>query len=819
MTKTWFLSVFGYLLALVSMVRLELDSDAESRVFMRAQCKAMCLKFFQYPDDAAINKIINRLGVPSDLASDCFQNKNSSCSGACFVACDNPPGLCQSTCSIGQVDSLGCNLGCLLLSDIHASRPGECPLPSVSAAAAVASAMSVHEAEVPVPGLIRSRPSLCHKLCTNDASCPHPLYKCCSFGCKRNCTMPIFSKAVPPLPSKLALLPVLNQPDNIQLSWSTTFSNFSQIHDPVVYILQLRYCNCERFSEKLATPWQTVIMAVDTAATVDFPDPGLKYQFRVAAVSTKGSRGFGTPSIPYQPSIRGPITPRQSQSPPALRPQPPRNVTATKWRIQPNGEVSVKLSWTPPESNDLTLINYSVSWALDNGYPATAGNQPLKNSNVPFVQTVQTEENEITINGLRPDSSYKVQVTAIYFHDKENLESLPHNFFISTQSLVPVSRQQNMGFENPKQPPMSNADDDQANGNCRCSGLEKNDERLEIKPPEIYSGDLTAIVQLKSFSHMDSQSYHIKWFPQVCIDSVENAPMLTPDGITKPGSGMPDGDSEVLEATVRSRIFRLTKLKFNCVYMVWLTPEDAPSRRRQAHPLLSPTSPPSATDVVAGCFCTRSCRETKTAWATKPIECPAAEPEPPKPPRDIQVELVNYDRLDYQVSWNPPLPTKSSIANFPSGVSHPGVVTITSPSTTFTRYRVLWAPRKEEPVDASMYNDEAGFSPIPDLQNSDVRVLDKNQTTLILPRLRPRTFYILQIQTLGSTTSGRERESLPAIFYFNTHDDGFHINGRSKGIYSESAADGSPSNRLVVSLPLLPLSLLIVHHHSVLLTP
>lgn len=86
---------------------------------------------------------------------------------------------------------------------------------------------------------------------------------------------------------------------------------------------------------------------------------------------------------------------------------------------------------------------------------------------------------------------------------------------------------------------------------------------------------------------------------------------------------------------------------------------------------------------------------------------------------------MNYDRLDYQVSWNPPLSTKSSITNFPSGVSHPGVVTIPSPSATFTRYRVLWAPRKDEPVDASMYNDEAGFSPIPDLQNSDVRVLDK----------------------------------------------------------------------------------------------
>ncbi|VDL17893.1 unnamed protein product [Hymenolepis diminuta] len=605
--------------------------------------------------------------------------------------------------------------------------------------------------------------------------------------------MPIFSDAVPPLPSRLALLPVLNQPDNIQLSWIANYSNFSHLQDPVVYILQLRFCNCKRFSEKLATPWQTVIMAVDTTTTVDFPDPGLKYQFRVAAVNTKGSRGFGTPSKPYQPSIRSPVVSYNSPFLPTPRPQQPRNVTATKWRIQPNGEVSVRLSWTPPESNDLKFIHYSVSWALDNGYPATSSNLPLKNSNVPFVQTVQTEENEITISGLRPDSSYKVQVIAIYFHGGGNLESLPHNFFISTQSLVPVPRQQNMGFESSRQPPLSSFDDDdddnQNSADCRCSGLEKNDERLEIKPPEIYDADLTALVQLKSFSHMDSQSYHIKWFPQVCIDSVENAPMLTQTGITKVRSEMPNGESEILEATVRNRIFRLTKLKFNCVYMVWLTPENTSPRyppmstQRQAQPSLPSSGGPSSNsaDVVAGCFCTRTCRETKTALGTKPIECPAAEPEPPQPPRGIQVELVNYDRLDYQVSWHPPLPTKSSILPFPSGVSHPSVVSVQPPPTTFTRYRVLWAPRKDEPVDASMYNDEAGFKPIPDLQYSDVRVLDKNQTTLILPRLRPRTVYILQIQTLGSTNFGRERESPPAVHYFNTHDDGFHINARPKG--------------------------------------
>ncbi|KAM3188485.1 hypothetical protein ACTXT7_000182 [Hymenolepis weldensis] len=44
--------------------------------------------------------IVNRLGVPNDLASDCFQNKNNTCSSNCFIACDNPPGLCHSTCSL-----------------------------------------------------------------------------------------------------------------------------------------------------------------------------------------------------------------------------------------------------------------------------------------------------------------------------------------------------------------------------------------------------------------------------------------------------------------------------------------------------------------------------------------------------------------------------------------------------------------------------------------------------------------------------------------------------------------------------------------------
>uniref|UniRef100_A0A0R3X8R7 Fibronectin type-III domain-containing protein n=1 Tax=Hydatigena taeniaeformis TaxID=6205 RepID=A0A0R3X8R7_HYDTA len=456
----------------------------------------------------------------------------------------------------------------------------------------------------------------------------------------------------------LSLQPVQEKPGTIQISWIDTYADFIRDHGPLVFILQTRFCVCKSFSEKKASKWQTVLMAVNTTTTVDTFDPGHIYQFRLAAVSTQGSRGFGPASRPY------PLN--------ALRPQPPRNVTATKWSIHPNGEVSVRLSWAPPEATGLPLIEYSVSWALDSGYPTTTSSKPLEDSGVPFMQSVQTKDSEITINSLRPGSSYKVQVTAIYFHDDGNLQSLPHNFFISTQSLLPLYRQRNMALENAKNiPPATGHVDNNGGGydggnrgdseTCRCSGLTKNDERLEIQPPEVFNGDLTALVQLKSFSlDMDTQSYRIEWFPQVCIDTIENA-LTLPPAVSSPtavnaASGSPhsvDTDSEVITATVRSRIFRLTKLKFSCVYLVRLTPEKADDMRSRFDSPRQPeqyrlvngapssafsSSSDSAEDVVAGCFCTRSCHETKTAWGTKPIDCPAAEIA------DFPYKTVNYSK-------------------------------------------------------------------------------------------------------------------------------------------------------------------------------
>lgn len=62
-----------------------------------------------------------------------------------------------------------------------------------------------------------------------------------------------------------------------------------------------------------------------------------------------------------------------------------------------------------------------------------------------------------------------------------------------------------------------------------------------------------------SSADMDTQSYRIEWFPQVCIDTIENALTLTSSALSSPtainvAAGSPDSvdtDSEVITATVR----------------------------------------------------------------------------------------------------------------------------------------------------------------------------------------------------------------------------------------------------------------------------
>lgn len=89
-------------------------------------------------------------------------------------------------------------------------------------------------------------------------------------------------------------------------------------------------------------------------AKLDAFERGKMYQFRIAAVSPQGTRGFGPeseayPSKPETPSV----------------PSPPRNVTDSMWRFYSSGSISVLLTWQPPVSTDLAITEYVVSSSTD----------------------------------------------------------------------------------------------------------------------------------------------------------------------------------------------------------------------------------------------------------------------------------------------------------------------------------------------------------------------------------------------------------------------------------------------------------------------
>ncbi|KAF5398052.1 hypothetical protein PHET_08233, partial [Paragonimus heterotremus] len=130
----------------------------------------------------------------------------------------------------------------------------------------------------------------------------------------------------------------------------------------------------------------------------------------------------------------------------------------------------------------------------------------------------------------------------------------------------------------------------------------------------------------------------------------------------------------------------------------------------------------------------------------------------PSPPLNLKVK--NLSKLNYRISWRRPVTTGRTTKTPTSSIGT---------QITDTKYRVVWAPRVDEPVSKEMYNDQAGFSPIMDLQKSDARIVGKNQTWLDLHDLKEDTFYIVRVQTLIiMENEDHERESSPATLYFIT---------------------------------------------------
>ncbi|CAH8526176.1 unnamed protein product [Heterobilharzia americana] len=584
----------------------------------------------------------------------------------------------------------------------------------------------------------------CVNNCQSDSDCKNPLQICCKSDCHQQCTLPVYNELVPPLSIYLNSTVSSTNSNIMKLFWSDLYKDLTTPLNPIVFILQVRICTCQVFDENYSSKWQTLIMTHEFGANLEAFEPGRLYQFRIAAVSIHGTRGFGLSTKAY------PIDPVKPKPP-----GPPRNVTDSMWRLYSSGKISLLLRWQPPIHSDLPVSEYLINWSIDHGYLQPDGRS--LEALIQFTQTVSAERTECVLRNLKPVTSYKIQVKAVsHWYGFGSLESQPNTIFLSTQSIHPAFHQQNI---EPVQTPIparkvkSSAELSlQPNlPTCECGSTL---QPLLLKRIFYDNKRLNAVLHINISIEEDSTML-IQWFPQVCIDSNDPSPTtITHTMILKPK------DEKVV----------FENLYFNCRYSVRIRVYKGVFDETYLRMVTSAISTENryfdSRDYYA-CFCTPSCLDVEVNHGEPPDDCPAPAPEPPSPP--TQLKVVHMGNLNYLISWEQPM---SSQGRKTRTVNKNTRLSLTNKlNRNSTKYRIIWAPRIQEPVDESMYNDEIGFIPIMDIQQTDVRVIDKDQTWIALKQLKPNTFYIVRVQTLIISHNGMERESNPVSLYFTTTRD------------------------------------------------
>ncbi|KAH8861661.1 Anosmin-1 [Schistosoma japonicum] len=576
----------------------------------------------------------------------------------------------------------------------------------------------------------------------------NPLEICCKSGCHQQCTKPVYNELVPPRPTHLNSTVSSTNVNIMKLFWSSQYQNVTSTNNPIVFILQIRICTCKMFDESYATKWQTLIMTHEFGVNLEAFEPGRLYQFRIAAVSIHGTRGFGLGTNAY------PVDPIKP-SPPG----PPRNVIDSLWRLYSSGKISLLLRWQPPLRSDLPLTEYLIIWSIDHGYLQSDGHS--LEALIQFTQTINAERTECLLNNLKPATSYKVQVKAIsYWHGYGSLESQPNTIFLSTQSIHPAFHQQSI---NPVQvyatpntiQPQTEFTLQSKSSHCECG---TGPQSVILKKVFYDDQKLKALLQINMSSKIDGTTL-VHWYPQVCIDSNNRFLNTIPSTIL-----------------LKSKDTHLTleNLNFNCRYSVQIQVYSHTLNETYVNMLMS-TIPSEKQQFTSknyyACFCTPTCLDVEVKQGTLLNDCPLQALELPSPPTHLKV--IYTGNLDYRISWRQQSAIATSDRITRNADKRPSLSSQINnkPNRNSTKYRIMWAPRIHEPVDESMYNDKIGFTPIMDLQQIDVRVIDKNQTWIALKQLKPNTFYIVRVQTLHISHDGIERESNPVSVYFTTTCD------------------------------------------------
>ncbi|CAH8512388.1 unnamed protein product [Schistosoma intercalatum] len=726
------------LLLLIVTIHCQLPSDIttswmEERLFARARCKAKCLRLFNNPgEQKAFSRIWNNEKLNDLDWSTCFTNLQEQCSSDCFTTCDLPPTECLTHCTD---KTIGCQIGCFLIKQTCENQPNECSnsmylMNDLNYTSSINQNNQTQYNELKYPVV---------NDCVNNCQLHNDCKACCKSKCHQLNTDSIYNELVPPRPIHLNSTISSTNTNIIKLSWSVQYQNITSTMNPIVFILQIRICICKVFDENYASTWQTLIMTHEFGANLEAFEPGRLYQFRIAAVSIHGTKGFGLSTDAYP---RDPVRP----SPPGS----PRNVTDSMWRLYSSGKISLLLKWQPPVRSDLPLTEYLITWSIDHGYLHTDG-QTLE-ALIQFTQTINPERTECILDNLKPATSYKIQVRAIsYWHGFGNLESQPNTIFLSTQSIHPAFHQQIVNpiqiYTTPNTIKLPTEFTFKSkSSNCECGD---GPQPLVLKKIFYENHNLKAVLQINMTIKTENTTI-IQWYPQVCIDS--NNLILD----TLP--------STILLKSKDKRVI-LENLHFNCRYdvRVRVYPANLDAKYvTMVESVVHVQNQQFDVIVYVGCFCTPSCSNVIKKEGRLPDNCILPALGPPSPPTKVQV--IHISDLNYRISWIQPMTNSDRNVNEHSSLSS----SVNKLNKNSTKYRIMWAPRIKEPVDESMYNDEIGFSPIMDLQQIDVRVIDKDQTWIILNQLKPNTLYIVHVQTLLVSHNGMERQSDPVSVYFTT---------------------------------------------------
>ncbi|XP_043928395.1 anosmin-1 [Protopterus annectens] len=444
------------------------DEAFPTNSISRARCTSRCLSLHITRISAFFKHSQNNGSLTW-----CQNHKQcSKCLEPCKESWDLKANHCQNLCEpLFPKKHYECLTSCEFLKSIMSEKQGDCPAPEKATGFAAA----------------------CVESCEVDNECS-TVKKCCPNGCGYTCQMPKnLYKGVPLKPRKeLSFTEVRSR--EMEIKWSSKF-NISV--EPVIYVVQKRWNYGIHPSEDDATNWQTVAQTTEERVVLSDIRPSRWYQFRIAAVNVHGTRGFTAPSKHFRSS--------KDPSPPLA----PNNLRIVSSTMQPDGTMSVKVTWDLPEEPDIPIHHYKVFWSWTvNGKSLVV---PLKKKRR---KTSSGQQKYVVLEGLQPNSSYMLEIQAVTYWGQVRLKSAKVSLYFHTtwtadnkEQVLPNPRSKSVDLNS-----------------LPSQERKHSSNQIEIGVPFYQDNQLQVKIYWKKTEDPTVGRYHVQWLLDHCTHNATMSP-------------------------------------------------------------------------------------------------------------------------------------------------------------------------------------------------------------------------------------------------------------------------------------------------------